>query len=105
MFRMPLGWLQLKHQRLRFAVALLGVGFAVVLILMQLGFREAMFGSAVRYHEQLRYDVALISPETAFIVQPHSFSNRRLYQARGVPGVADVSPVYLGIAQWKNPDT
>jgi putative ABC transport system permease protein len=102
-FKIPLGWLQLKKEKLRFAVALLGVAFAVILILMQLGFREAMFGSAVRYHEQLRYDIALISPEMAFIVQPRSFSNRRLYQARGVLGVASVSPVYLGLGQWKNP--
>jgi putative ABC transport system permease protein len=105
MFKIPLGWLQLKQERLRFAVALLGVAFAVVLILMQLGFREAMFGSAVRYHERLRYDIVLVAPEMAFIVQPHSFSNRRLYQARGVEGVASVAPVYLGIGAWKNPET
>jgi putative ABC transport system permease protein len=102
-FKMPLGWLQLKNQKLRFAVALLGVAFAAILILMQLGFREAMFGSAVRYHELLRYDIALVSPDMAFIVQPHSFSNRRLYQARGVAGVASVSPVYFGIGDWENP--
>jgi putative ABC transport system permease protein len=102
-FKIPLGWLQLKKEKLRFAVALLGVAFAVILILMQLGFREAMFGSAVRYHEHLRYDIALLSPEMAFIVQPRSFSNRRLYQARGVAGVASVSPIYLALGQWKNP--
>jgi len=102
-FKIPLGWLQLKKEKLRFAVALLGVAFAVILILMQLGFREAMFGSAVRYHEHLRYDIALVSPEMAFIVQPRSFSNRRLYQARGVAGVASVSPVYFSLGQWKNP--
>jgi putative ABC transport system permease protein len=102
-FKIPLGWLQLKKEKLRFAVALLGVAFAVILILMQLGFREAMFGSAVRYHEHLRYDIALLSPEMAFIVQPRSFSNRRLYQARGVTGVASVSPIYLALGQWKNP--
>jgi putative ABC transport system permease protein len=104
-FKIPLGWLQLKKEKLRFAVALLGVAFAVILILMQLGFREAMFGSAVRYHEHLRYDIALLSPEMAFIVQPRSFSNRRLYQARGVAGVDSVSPIYLALGQWKNPVT
>jgi len=103
MWKVPLGWLQLKKEKLRFLVALLGVAFAVVLILMQLGFREAMFGSAVRYHQLLDYDVVLLSPETAFIVQPRSFSQRRLYQALGAPGVASVSPVYLGLGIWKNP--
>jgi putative ABC transport system permease protein len=41
-FGIPIGWLQLKREKLRFAVALLGVSFAVILILMQLGFREAL---------------------------------------------------------------
>ena len=70
MLAIPLGWLQLKQEKLRFAVALAGVAFAVVLILMQLGFRDALFESAVRYHERLRYDLVLVSPETSFIVQP-----------------------------------
>ena len=105
MFKIPLGWMQLKKEKLRFAVALAGVGFAVILILMQLGFREAMFASAVRYHENLRYDIALISPETAFIVAPRTFSDRRLFQALSVPGVESVSPVSLGQAIWKNPYT
>ena len=105
MFQIPIGWLQLKREKLRFAVALLGVSFAVVLILMQLGFREALFASAVQFHEQLDCDIVVISREFPAIVQPYSFSNRRLYQARGVTGVAAVTPVYLGLAPWKNPET
>ena len=105
MFDIPLGWLQLKREKLRFAVALLGVSFAVVLILMQLGFREALFNSAVRFHNALAADVVIVSHELAYIVQPAAFSNRRLYQARGVAGVESVMPVYIGIGLWKNPDT
>jgi len=80
------------------------VAFAVVLILMQLGFREALFKSAVRYHEALDYDLALLSPKTPFIVYPQSFARGRLYQALGYEGVAGVTPVYLGQQVWKNPD-
>src|SRR5262245_13966591 len=105
MLEIPLGWLQLKRQPLRFAVALLGVAFAVVLILMQLGFREALFASAVRFHDAMDCDVVLLSDELSYVVQPVPFSQRRLYQARGVPGVASVTPVYLGVGAWKNPDT
>ena len=103
MARRPLGWLQLKHDKARLAVAISGVAFAVVLILMQLGFRESMFESAVRIHRAMDFDIAMISPKTDFIVQPESFSRRRLYQARGVAGVAGVTPIYLGLARWKNP--
>jgi len=101
----PLGWLQLKRQKLRFAVALCGVALAVVLILMQLGFRAAMFDSAVRVHDALDCDVVLVSNEYAYVVAPRSFSQRRLYQARGVPGVESVSPVYFGVASFENPLT
>jgi putative ABC transport system permease protein len=99
----PLGWMQLKHRKLRFAVALLGIAFAVVLIMMQLGFRSSLFASSVRYHEQFNYDIALVSIDTSFLVQPSPFSSRRLYQARGVEGVASVTPVYVRPAIWKNP--
>jgi putative ABC transport system permease protein len=99
----PLGWMQLKHQKVRFAVALSGIAFAVILILMQLGFQSALFDSAVRYQERLDYDIALFSTESAFIASTRPFSIRRLYQARAVEGVAWVSPVYVSGASWKNP--
>ena len=100
----PLAWLQLTRERLRLTIAVAGVAFAVVLILMQLGFRDAMFESAVRYHHALEYDLVMVSPKTHFIVQPASFARRRLYQALGYEGVAKVTPVYLGQQVWKNPD-
>ena len=47
---LQLAWLQLERERFRFAVALAGVAFSVILICMQIGFQRAMFDSAVRYH-------------------------------------------------------
>ena len=101
----PLGWLQLWHRKLRFVVALCGIAFAVMLILMQLGFRASLFESAVRYHRLFNYDVAIFSRDSQYIVAPEPFSKRRLYQARAVDGVESISPVYLGRGNWKNPDT
>ena len=99
----PLGWLQLKHKPLRLIVALAGIGFAVLLILVQLGFRSALFESAVRFHERFDYDIALFSPDSVFIVRPQSFSIRRLAQAGGFEAVADTTPVYIFPSVWKNP--
>jgi putative ABC transport system permease protein len=95
--------MQLRHQKLRFAVALSGIAFAVILILIQLGFRAALFDSATRYHERFHYDVALFSNESSYIAMPRPFSSRRLYQVLGVDGVESVSPIYIGRAFWKNP--
>ncbi len=100
---LPLGWLQLKHKPLRLLVALSGIAFAVLLIMMQLGFRSALFESAVRFHERLDYDIALFSPDSVFIVRPQPFSIRRLYQSLAFDGVEDVTPVYIFPSVWKNP--
>ncbi len=105
MFRMHLGWLQLKKEKLRSAVAVAGVCFAVGLILMQLGFQAALFASSVRYHEAMQYDIALVSPETSYIAEPRPFPERRLQQTRGHEGVEDVAAVYAQPALWKNPWT
>jgi putative ABC transport system permease protein len=101
--KLPLGWLQLKHKPLRLLVALSGIAFAVLLIMMQLGFRSALFESAVRFHERLDYDIALFSPDSVFIVRPQPFSIRRLYQTLGFESVEDVTPVYIFPSLWKNP--
>ena len=100
---MILGWLQLKHKPLRLVVALSGITFAVLLIMMQLGFRSALFESAVRFHERFDYDVALFSPDSTFIVRPQPFSIRRLYQTLGFDAVDSITPVYIFPSVWKNP--
>jgi len=101
--RLPLGWQQLVHKPIRLAVALMGIAFAVLLIMMQLGFRSALFESAVRFQERLNYDIALFSPDSVFIVRPQEFSIRRIYQALGDDDIDSVSPVYIFPAVWKNP--
>jgi putative ABC transport system permease protein len=101
----PLGWRQLSHRPLRMVVAVAGIAFAVLLIMMQLGFRAALFESTLRFHERFRYDIALFSPDSVFIVRPAAFSIRRLYQALGMAEVDEVTPVYIFPAIWKNPWT
>ncbi len=95
----------MRHRPLRLMVAIAGIGFAVLLILMQLGFRSALFESAVRFHERFEYDIALFSTDSVFIVRPQAFSIRRLYQARGDADVLDVTPVHIAPAVYRNPWT
>jgi putative ABC transport system permease protein len=102
---MPLGWLQLRHRPLRLLVALAGIGFAVLLIMMQLGFRAALFESAVRFQQRLNYDIALFSTNSVFIVRPQPFSARRLYQALGDEAVESIAPVHIFPGVWKDPWT
>ncbi len=98
-----IAWLQLRFEKVRLAVALMGVGFAVILILMQLGFQQALYMSAARLHANFSYDLAMYSPKMLYIVQPRFFARSRLVQARGVDGVRAVAPVYLGQTVWEHP--
>ncbi|MGH7789426.1 MAG: ABC transporter permease DevC [Candidatus Binatia bacterium] len=102
---LPLAWLQLWHQKLRLLVAAAGVAFAVILIFMQLGFRAALLGSATRFHDGLNGDLVLLSPTFDILVQPKSFSRRRLAQAQRWREVAAVSPIYLEQSLWRHPDS
>lgn len=95
-----LAWQQLSGQRLRLLMALAGVAFAVVLMLMQLGFQNALDTSSVRFHERLRADVVLIHPQSRYLVMMRSFPRRRLDQALGANGVSSVSAVYTGFPFW-----
>ncbi|MGI9291113.1 MAG: ABC transporter permease DevC [Gammaproteobacteria bacterium] len=99
----PLAWLQLKHQKLRLVAAVMGIGFAVILIFIQLGFKDALLVSAVKLHNTLDYDLAMVSPTTDIITTPISLPRNRLVQVRGVPGVESVTPVYIGKGRWQSP--
>jgi putative ABC transport system permease protein len=99
-----LAWLQLRRQRVRFAVAIAGVAFASTLMLMQLGFMDALFRSAVEIPARFAADLVLISSRYTALVRPTAFPTRRLQQARAFPGVTAVAPVHTGLAYWRNPE-
>lgn len=102
-FAIPLAWLQLKRERIRLLVALAGIGFAVILMFIQLGFRDALFDSTVRLHQNLQGDIFFVSPQSTALIAMKTFSQRRLYQALSYRDVESISPLYLDFAIWKNP--
>ena len=99
----PLGWLQLKAQKLRLVAAIMGIAFAVILIFVQLEFREALFVSAVRYHTAMDYDLAMLSPKTDYMISSKQFPRNRLYQVLGFDGVESATAVYMRQISWRNP--
>lgn len=102
--RVPLAWLQLTHEKLRLVAAVAGIAFAVVLILMQIGFQQALANSGSLVQSALRGDIFLTSRQYEDLLSSKEFSKRRLYQALAFDEVASVWPVYTGMAQWKNPE-
>ena len=102
--KIPLAWLQLSHEKIRLLVAIAGISFADILMFMQLGFRDALFDSAVKFHTNVNGDIFLVSPQSTALIAMKSFPRRRLYQTLAFAGVDSVTPIYLGFGIWKNPE-
>lgn len=98
-----LAWLQLKHKKIRFLIALAGIGFADLLMFIQLGFQDALFDSNIKLHSSFEGDIFLVSPQSNASVTMKPFSRRRIYQSLAVEGVESATPVSWDFAIWKNP--
>ena len=99
----PLSWLQISHSKIRLLIALAGIGFADILMFLQLGFRAALFESAITLHKRIEGDIFLMSSQSTALIGLDRFSQRRMYQALAVEGVESMSPIYINFALWKNP--
>lgn len=102
LFSIPVAWLQLIHQRVRFIGTLAGISFVVVLLFMQVGLREALFDSSIQVHQSLQGDLFLISPQYKSITSQQSFLRERLYQTLANESVESVSPLYVQFGKLKN---
>ena len=103
--RTPLGWLQLKHDKIRLLTALSGIAFADILIFMQLGFKDALYTTNTQYPRQIQGDIVLVSDRAINFNKLYTFSRRRLYQAKDISGVESAEAVYVGSLDWNNPQT
>lgn len=101
--KIPLAWLELSREKIRFLVALCGIGFAAMLMFTQLGFRDALYDSAIRVHKILDADLFLINPKSETLIRMDSFSRRRLYETLANKGVESVSSLYVNFGLWKDP--
>ncbi|MDH6061209.1 ABC transporter permease DevC [Chrysosporum bergii ANA360D] len=101
----PLAWLQLAKQRVRFIVALAGISFVSVLMFLQIGFQDALYDSATQLHNHLDGDLFLISVQYQSLTSNQSFPRQRLYQSLGFEDVESVRPLYVQFAKLKNPKT
>jgi putative ABC transport system permease protein len=101
--RTPLALKNLTYNVRRLAVALAGIGFAVVLMFMQMGFRNALFYSTVKIVTDLDADILLINRAQYALPARQSFDFKRIQQARSCPGVAAIYPLYTETVgtEWK----
>jgi putative ABC transport system permease protein len=82
-----------------------GIGFAVLLMLMQLGFERAFFNASLDVIHLLDGDIFLQSASKYRFATRDPFAGSELDAVRSVPGVASAWPLYAAWIDvfWKNP--
>lgn len=102
--RVPLPWLNLTHDKLRLVARVLGTAFAVFLLFVELGFWDALLKAPVQLIHQFNGPLLVVSQANYSLAIKEPFPRRCLDQARAVPGVQDVFPLYLEHADalWRD---
>jgi putative ABC transport system permease protein len=93
--RVPLAWLNLTFEKRRLLASLAGVSFAILLMLMQLGFYRALLDNQLALIEMFNADLVIVNRLKYTLVTSMPFSPRRIYQARTAQDVESVYPIYL----------
>lgn len=102
--RLPIGWLQLSHNKTRFAAAVAGVSFATLLVFMQLGILGALNTSTIMPYDLFDADIMISAEDANMLTDGSNVALTRLFQALSVPGVASGTPVFIGNLAFQLPD-
>jgi putative ABC transport system permease protein len=100
----PLAQRNLFHDKVRLTVTLTGIVFSVVLIVVQLGLFIGFTTATSNLIDHSRADLWITSKNVPYIEQGVAFSERKLYQVRAVPGIADAQKMIAQFTQWKRHD-
>ena len=94
----------LLHHRKRLLLSVAGVGFAVMLMAMQLGFRNALFDSTVQIIRELDADLIIFSPSKYAMTVTQRFPRTRLLLAESDLDVTGAYPLYIEsyVGMWKH---
>ena len=100
----PLAQRNLMHDKVRLAVTLTGIVFAVVLIVVEMGLFLGFTVTTSSIIDKSNVDLWIVSRHTPYIEQGAAFSERKLYQVLATPGVASAEKYVVRFAQWKTPN-
>ena len=93
--------------RRRLLRSISGIAFAALLMMLQIGFRNAFIDSALQVLYNIDGDILITSSTKFRFAAKDPFARRQLYAAHAVDGVAWARPIYgeWNLAIWKNPQT
>lgn len=101
--RTDLALRNILHNLPRTAVALGGIGIAILLIFMQLGFRGAVENTATTIYDQLEFDLIVRSPSYLHFVEAGKVPARVVSELQSLEGVVSADPFHVTLAVWLSP--
>lgn len=101
----PLAWRNLVSNKLRLVRSIAGIGFAVLLMLVQLGFERGFFDASLGMLRELDGDLFVMRASKYRFGSEDPFKAADLARASEVAGVAGVTPLYAAWQRflWKEP--
>ena len=103
LFRQLLAWRVLADRPMRFALSIVGVAFAVVVMFTELGFLNGVTDSSINLAKILDSDLVVAHPRQEQLKSYVEFPGDYLGEVRDVPGVALALPFYYTSLNWSNP--
>ena len=100
----PLARRNLFHDKIRLAVTLTGVVFAVVLIVIELGLYFGFRGRTSLLIDRSKADLWVTSPHVPYLEVGVPFNESKLYQEKATPGVAGAAKYVMRSSRWSRPD-
>jgi putative ABC transport system permease protein len=98
--RLPIGWLQLTHNPMRFAAALVGVAFANVLVFVQLGIMNSMGTATLHPYNFFAADVMISAPDANALTDGGNVARQWMLQALADPDVTEGMGLFIGNVPW-----
>jgi len=100
---LSIGWRNLKRDRLRLCVAVLGVIFAVVLVTVELGMLLGLVRNASMLIDDSRADLWVSTVDVKTFDFANPVEQRKRYLIEGVAGVERVEEFNASFSSWKLP--
>ena len=94
----------LFHDRIRFAVTLTGIVFALVLITIQFGLFLGFMTTTSNNIDRSKADLWIVFHGVGYFDTGRMFSERKFYEVLSVPGVEQAEKYIQNFAYWKKPD-
>ncbi len=103
--RINLALLNILNDPRKTALSVAGIGIAILLIFMQLGFRGAIENTATNIYGKLDFDILLRSADYLHFMDCGKIDRDALDQAAAMKGVQSVNFLNVSVANWRNPQS